>query len=220
MMNKRQRERIPQPVTFGPPDWIPLEAAFFRMRDCLGSRALAARDLHQRLLNSHLKGARRGFDSNDAEIEAVECDPDFWQGIVFKARRWPLNHDGSDPGLEWWLPAEKYAVTTPNLDEMHVFVRRAELDQLYPEAKSEQAPVATGFPRKDSRGTRSEIDWEPVLIIAASLMARHKYRRLVDLKNAVYEHFKEEWPRGGPDDSTLDRHLSPLHSELKAALSI
>jgi hypothetical protein len=151
MMNKRDRGRPPKPVIFGPPVWIPLEAAFFRIRDCLGSRALAARDLHRDLLNGRLKGARRGFDSNGAEIEAVECDSDYWQGINFKERRWPLHHDGSDPGLHCWLPAEKYAVTTPNLYEMFVFVRRAELDQLYPEAKSEQAPVAVPLSNSDSK---------------------------------------------------------------------
>jgi hypothetical protein len=174
MMNKRRRGRPPNPVIFGAPAWIPLQDAFFRIRDCLGSRTLAARDLHRDLLNGRLKGARRGFDSNRAEIEAVECDPDFWQGVVFKEGRWPLHHDGSDPGLYAWHPPEHpHLRENPHLCEMYVFVGRVELDRLYPEAKSEQTPVATGFPRKDNRGRKSKIDWAPVLVGAAGLMANH-----------------------------------------------
>jgi hypothetical protein len=219
MMNKRPRGRPRKLVIFGAPAWIPLQDAFFRIRDCLGSRALAARDLYQDLLNGRLKGARRGFDSNDAEIEAVECDPDFWQGNVFK-ERWPLHHDGSDPGLDCWLPPEHpHLRKNPHLHQIHVFVRRAELDQLYPEVKFEQAPVATGFPRKDNRGTKSRIDWAPILIGAAGLMVRYKYPRLADFKKAVYEHF-DTWPPEGVDDSTLSRHLSDLYHELREALGI
>jgi hypothetical protein len=102
------------------------------------------------------------------------------------------------------------------------YVQRAKLNQLYPApaAESEQTPAATGIPRKDTRGAKSNIDWESVLVVAAELMVRHKYRRLVDLKEAICDHFMEEWPRDGVDDSTLTRHLSALHSALKGALGI
>ena len=100
------------------------------------------------------------------------------------------------------------------------FICTADLDRFYPvpTAKSEQLPAAAGFPGRDTRGGKSDIEWEKVLIEAAVLMVRNKYRRLVDLKGAVYERFKEEWPPNSVEDSTLTRHLTELFTRLKAAL--
>jgi hypothetical protein len=104
-MNKRKRGRPPKPVTFGPPTWMPIDAAFFRIRDGLGSGELAARDLHRDLLTGRLKAARRGFDSSGVEIEAVECDPDFWQGSDFKLT-WLRYPDSLKAGVIFKMPWE------------------------------------------------------------------------------------------------------------------
>lgn len=92
-------------------------------------------------------------------------------------------------------------------------VSRVDVERL---AKSQ----SSGLPRRDTRGVKSEINWEEVVRAAAVLMVRNKYKKLVELKKAVYAHFGEEWTEGGPEDSTMKEHLGPLHAELKAALGI
>ena len=94
--------------------------------------------------------------------------------------------------------------------EVHHFVGSAALDHLYPTAAAPgtiQSPLmseSVGFPRRDTRGAKSEINWEEVLIEAADLMVRNRYRRLVDLKEAIHASFREEWPQGSVEDSTLE----------------
>jgi hypothetical protein len=108
--------------------------------------------------------------------------------------------------------------------EVHYFVSSAALDHLYPTAASPgtvQSPLmseSVGFPRRDTRGAKSEINWEEVLIEAADLMVRNRYRRLVDLKEAIHARFLEQWPQGTVEDSTLSRHLSELFNRLKLGL--
>jgi hypothetical protein len=185
--------------------------AFFRARDCVGSPDVAAHDLYRDLVSGHLPSAIREFDGNDIEVNARILERDYWRHFVLK------------PALP--VSGKPVSGMQLGLRDPHRFpfwramfyVQRAKLNQLYPApaAESEQTPAATGIPRKDTRGAKSNIDWESVLVVAAELMVRHKYRRLVDLKAAIYDHFKEEWPRDGVDDSTLTRHLSALHSALK-----
>jgi len=48
-----------------------------------------------------------------------------------------------------------------------------------------------GLPRRDTRGVKSEIDWEEILCVAAVLMVRNRFKKLVDLEKAVFKHFGE-----------------------------
>ena len=100
-------------------------------------------------------------------------------------------------------------------------MRSAQLDRLYPATMSgfEQTPNA-GIPRRETRGKKSDPLWEEILIVGADLMVRNRYESLADLKNAVYEHFREKWEDGGKEDTQMREHLSPLFTTLKAALDI
>ena len=84
---------------------------------------------------------------------------------------------------------------------------------------SEQAPSA-GIPRRETRGKKSDPVWEEVLIVAADLMVRYRYKSLAGLEKAVYEHFGDDWEDGGKEDTQMREHLSPLFTTLKAALDI
>jgi hypothetical protein len=135
----------------------------------------------------------------------------YWQQFVLR----PMSSDNG--GLRLLL---RDADQFPFFSAMF-YARRLELDQFYPASttkSSERVTTITGFPRRDTRGVKSDIDWEKIAIEAAVLMIQHRYRKLVDLKNAVYVHFQEEWPRDGVEDSTLTRHLSELFTKLKTVL--
>ena len=125
--------------------------------------------------------------------------------------------ENSDRGLSL-LARDEYVFA---FTKAHFFVRSAQLGRLYPATMSGsgQSPNA-GIPRRETRGKKSDPLWEDVLIAGADLMVRNRYKSLADLKNAVYERFKEEWEDGGKEDTQMRQHLSPLFTALKAALGI
>ena len=177
-------------MTIGPPEWLPLDAAFVRARDALGSPELAACDLLSDLISGRLPSAIRQIEYDYArqmpvESQTGELKPATWQKFLLHPKF------GSEIGVNICARTDAAAP----LRGVYVFVRAVALNRLYPAsaAKTEQNPAPTGFPRKDTRGgSRLDIDWEKVLIAAAILMVQHKYRRPVDLKTAVYKHFREE----------------------------
>jgi hypothetical protein len=86
--------------------------------------------------------------------------------------------------------------------------------------RTEGVKPRVGLPRRDTRGVKSEIDWEEILCVAAVLMVRNRFKKLVDLEKAVFKHFGEGWPDGGPAVSTMQQHLGALHTALKEALGL
>jgi hypothetical protein len=215
--SKRKRGRPSKPVMIGPPEWTPLEHAFSRISKCLDSHTLAARDLYNGLLTGRLPSAIRAFDKCGVEVKTGPIDPQHWQQYDFLESR---------PEYGWRLvlkdSVSRYSESL--YCEVHYFVSSAALDHLYPTAaspgtvQSTQISESPGFPRRDTRGAKSEINWEEVLIEAADLMVRNRYRRLVDLKEAIHARFREQWPQGSVEDSTLSRHLSELFNRLKLGL--
>jgi hypothetical protein len=205
MMNKRKRGRPPKPI--GPPEWTRIERAALRINDHFDSLLMTATDLEKDLQTGRLPSAIRAFDKRGVEVEARPLEPQYWEQIDFLVTDREIH-------VRW-----RTADASPDL-EKYYFVSSAALHQCYPEGKSEQVPVATGFPRKSNRGTKSDIDWKAVDVAAAGLMVRNKYSTLVEFEKAVFEHFEEKWPRDDIDNSTLNRQLSALYYELKAALGI
>jgi hypothetical protein len=77
-------------------DWLPLNAAFVRIGDSVGSPALAASDLHYALLGG-LPSAYRSQD-RDGKTHHGELSPDFW-------RQFTMTDTASDPSRVRIVPA-------------------------------------------------------------------------------------------------------------------
>jgi hypothetical protein len=179
-----------------------MERAFSRIRECLDSHDLAARDLYEGLLTGRLPSAIRAFERG-VEVQTGPLDAQHWKQVYF--------HELSD---QLWQIRRRAGAVLP-YSEVYYFVGSTALDHLYPVVASPgsiQSTRMSGF-RRDTRGGKSEIDWERVVIEAAVLMVRHRFRRLVDLKKAIYAHFPEKL--ADVDDRTVERHLTELFQKLK-----
>jgi hypothetical protein len=121
-----------------------------------------------------------------------------------------------------WNHGPRDAPYSSPYSEVYYFVGSAALDRLYPAAaspgtiQSSLISESAGSFHRDIRGGKSEIKWHKIVTEAALLMARHKYRTLTDLQNAICEHFPEEL--SDVDGRTLQRYLTDLHKGLKVIL--
>jgi hypothetical protein len=106
-------------------DWLPLNAAFVRIGDSVGSPALAASDLHYALLGG-LPSAYRSQDRG-GNTHHGELSPDFW-------RQFTMTDTAGDPSRVRIVPADGKVM--PSYAIFYFYVRRADFDQLYPTGKS------------------------------------------------------------------------------------
>ena len=106
-------------------DWLPLNAAFVRIGDSVGSPALAASDLHYALLGG-LPSAYRSQD-RDGKTHHGKLSPDFW-------RQFTMTDTAGDPSRVRIVPAGGKVM--PSYAIFYFYVRRADFDQLYPTGKS------------------------------------------------------------------------------------
>jgi hypothetical protein len=127
--NQRQRERERKLVAelaeadLRSPDWVPLNTALQRAKDSTGSVRLAANDLQQALLGGRLKATARLLNHQGIE-ERAALFPSYWEAVGLRVC------EGGDVQI---LPLEADRVAP---GELHVFVRRSDLNQLYPSAGS------------------------------------------------------------------------------------
>jgi hypothetical protein len=106
------------------PDWVPLNTALQRIKDSTGSVRLAGIDLQQALLGGRLKAAARLLNHQGIE-ERAALSPSYWEQVALHV---------CEKGDVQLLPLEADRVAP---GELHVFVRRSDLDRLYPSAGSE-----------------------------------------------------------------------------------
>jgi|SRR6516162_7326573 len=155
--------KAPAPLKIEPPEWLPLANAYQQIRDRLGSRDLAERELHARLCDGQLGSAmrhisykRRGvqqvismIESGGQETHAL-LDPDYWQGVLFSVdgnEHLRIRHcDGSAP-----LPGRLY-----------IFVRAADFERLYPTAPAAAAVRPADEPPLRRRGPVLKHDWHAI----------------------------------------------------------
>jgi|SRR5450631_1085342 hypothetical protein len=135
------------PVDFGPPDWLTLNAVFTRIREGWGSRDLAASELHQALLDGRLKSAAV-LVRPTGERERHFLKPEFWRQFELAAAL-----DGASVRCR---PVKGMATT----GAWYFFVRRSDLDALYPPDKPTQ-PVETESPRRRP-GPPTKYDWHKI----------------------------------------------------------
>ena len=137
-------------------DWLPLNAAFVRIGDSVGSPALAASDLHYALLGG-LPSAYRSQD-RDGKTHHGELSPDFW-------RQFTMTDTAGDPSRVRIVPASGKVM--PSYAIFYFYVRRADFDQLYPTGKAKRQGDAAQLPRR-LPGPR-KYDW---LAIAGEIARR------------------------------------------------
>jgi hypothetical protein len=115
-----------KPIEFGPPDWLPLNAAFMQVLAGYGSRELAAGELYQALLDGRLKSGAIQFPPLPAgqhvggiltaNKQHHLLKPEFWrqfEGLI-----------GADDGsVRCWPPGKLQG-------RWYFFVRRSDLDAL------------------------------------------------------------------------------------------
>jgi hypothetical protein len=131
---------------FGPPDWLPLETTFARIRQGWGSRDLAAGELHQALLDGRL-GSAAVLVRRTGQRERHFLEPEFWRQFEMYA---------DSDGRVQPRPVKGKAVT----DRWHFFVRRSDLDALYPPDKPIQAPETQ--PPRSRSGQPTKYDWHKI----------------------------------------------------------
>jgi hypothetical protein len=134
-------------------DWLPLNAAFVRIGDFVGSPALAASDLHYALLGG-LPSAYRSQDC-DGKTHHGKLSPDFW-------RQFTMTDTAGDPSRVRIVPAGGKVM--PSYAIFYFYVRRADFDQLYPTGKAERQgwlAIAGEIARLLRRGQSSAERAEP-----------------------------------------------------------
>jgi hypothetical protein len=187
-------------------DWLPIDTAFARIRDAVGSRELAAKDLHSLLLKGPPKGLRSAYRriDRDGKTGFGELSPDFWQQFTFDYRdRYPSHL--------WIRPTSDKAATV--LRSVACFYGRiADPYRLYSTGKGERQDDVTRSSRRRRPGPATTHDW---LTIAGEIARRchDKYGRVLvpkkqsDLVNDMLAWCAEQ----------LDKE--PPLSEMKEAVS-
>jgi hypothetical protein len=132
-------------------EWAPLNEAFARIAARSGSRSLAAHDLERKLISGDLPSAARQVLHNGGE-ERQQLQPAFWHAGMLLDRTWEPPRVGPDPGVQVRLQG-------PITGSWYFFVRRAALDQLYPEAP---ATHASPKPPRRRTGPVFKHDWHTI----------------------------------------------------------
>jgi hypothetical protein len=140
----RQKPQPPVP-TLAPHDWVPLNDAFVRIKDSVGSRELAARDVYQNMLDGRLKSAARHVASEGTETRAI-LPATFWQQFTLMDA---LRHEGVQV-----RPVKGKVLT----GSWYFFVRRTDLDKHYPQAAAGRSDDTVQPPPR-RRGPPATHDW-------------------------------------------------------------
>jgi hypothetical protein len=141
----------PEPLVLSPREWAPLQEAYTRAKAATGSRDLAERDLHVHMCSERLPSATRYLDGT-----AKRLNKEYWDAHSLVGEWTPLSDiqarenpvDASD--------------AAPRFVSGYFFVRRKELDNLYPVSGSD---ISTSGdeplpPIGGQRGPKSEQDWK------------------------------------------------------------
>jgi hypothetical protein len=134
------------PPIFDAREWVQLTDAFVQVMSCVGRRDLAEIDINRDLRNGRLGSMKRSPDGTPTQL-----DPSDWQQWTVKAPLHPQEGVGVEPYVDGY-----------------VYVRRADLDKLYPRAGTPVAPQSndtesssktTPAPEKQQPGIKPTKDW-------------------------------------------------------------
>jgi hypothetical protein len=172
---------------YEPPEWATLNAAFFRIRDIVESRELAARDLERDLVSGELPSAVRAFGPDAAEVKTGPLDPEFWRQFVLRPVLWMPQDNRPDPGVKPWLRD----ADIPPYWEAHFFVQRAALDRLYPSAGTPPtettAPLAASAASSAPPASEAAADDEEIRKVLRAIV------RQASERGKKKPNFKELW---------------------------
>ena len=177
-----KRRKTAPPLELDPRQWMPLAEALQRTRAALGSFELAGRDLHNKLRDGRLQAANWAI-SYPEDTETFDLvAPARWEryrlsGVSDGTIRLRLRSGTDDDGA---------------LDSrgVYIFVRRAELDRLYPRTLDDPATAAGAAAAPAAPRVRRSKD-----------KRRHKGSPIQD---AIRSIAAQEFPNGHEAISTKD----------------
>jgi hypothetical protein len=182
-----------KPVDHMPPgEWSALKLVFTHVTKIYGDDfAAAVKEINRELASGRVRAMVRSLTGGKEHDLPVE----FWQ-----------THKASSDGPGYiTVRSKEYPA-----QEHRFFLRDAE------KVWRVTAPDETSLPpwRKNSVGTKTEYDWEKILIEAA----RYMWEEGVPQSEAKLRSHIEEWCKGdAPGESQLKSHLAPLYRALKKA---
>lgn len=182
------------------------------MREGLGSRELAERDLYAMVRDGRLPSVMRHISYSNGEEKCIPLGTKYWRRTRLFATS---NTDRSNEYV-------RLNNRDGNLSIGYgvVFVRTAALDRFYPPTTPSSVTALPAFPVRDTRGAKEKFDWEAVLVAGVDIMARDRCTELAKFIAAVYAHFGQTWKQGGPSPTQMNTHLAPLFRVMTAVLGI
>jgi hypothetical protein len=145
--SKKKRKRN-SPLVLSPAEWAPLlEDAYMRIEAAVGSRELAERDLLGLLCDAG-KTLPRAIGYDDVEICEL-LEPSFWPEHTID---WLCSFRDF---RGWYREADHLTRDLTSFKAVYFFVRRKELDKLYPISGSDILPPLVG-----RRGPQPAHDWK------------------------------------------------------------
>jgi hypothetical protein len=119
---------------FNPREWAPFHEAHAQIKARVGSGEVADHDLIADLAHERLQAVYRHFVGG---YESLGCFlPAFWQHRALRVR--------ADGHIDWRSVGDWFDYM--HLRNLHIFVRRAELDQLYPRTLDHEQSIAAAIP--------------------------------------------------------------------------
>jgi hypothetical protein len=148
---KQPAAPAPAPFVFSPAEWVPLREAYDRVRVAVGGQGIAERDLREHLRTpGTLPSIVRRFAPDGTETCEL-LDPEYWND------RTPEGGGNSAFQVRMIRPVSNVVVSVRG----YFFVRRQELDKLYPvpgssmSSRDDDEPL----PSRAPRGPKPEHDW-------------------------------------------------------------
>jgi hypothetical protein len=190
-----------KPVDHMPDEWNwTLKKVFAHVTKIFGDdHSLALSDIKQALANGWVRAVVRPLTDNS---KWRELPIEFWQ-----------THKLSSVGPDHIIVlSDKYPAMG-----YRFFLRQSDVEKVWRvNDRVATAPNETSLPpwRKNSVGTKTEYDWEKILIEAA----RYMWEEGVPQSEAKLRSHIEKWCKGdAPGESQLKSHLAPLYRTLKRA---
>jgi len=197
-------------LTFSLHEWVALKDAFDRIVSFAGGRGLAANYLNQDLRSGRLGSALVQISSDGEKTETV-LDPSVWEQWTVRVP--PLRVDGLDPNVN-----------------RQFFVRRVDLDKLYPIAATptmtaapqsddtESSPPTTPAPEKQKPGIKPFKDWPNRFLAPEMVRVAYETPDLLrdrpELVRHVRKFLKDEIDWEPKDNKPLHRELDRLLSHI------
>jgi hypothetical protein len=195
-----RRDRLELP----PAEWAPLNEAYDRVRTQAASGDVAAVDMQRDLRSGRLRAALRAL-VRDRETSRKLLPASFWKDVDLV----PISADrqrGRPPTIS-------VRSTVPHFPETwHFFIRRAELDRLYPPAAAGTTAADLAETPRNKPGPKPKGDWRNLTaawVVAVAYEDPTKLRNISKLVDSA-SYFLDGKINWSPDTKQLRKHIMDL----------